>query len=62
MKTLEKQLVMKCGHFYFMSYDEETEEGLYSSSIYSAMKFPTIDDLSEAAERFNIEGYTYSVA
>lgn len=52
---------IKCGGFYFVSYDSEVDEQIYSTNSASAKTFETLEDLDEACEKYGIQGYCVGV-
>lgn len=49
---------IKIGEFYYVCYDQETDETIYSSSTYSAKKFKTLDTLDEYCLKKGIFNYS----
>lgn len=52
-----KTFVIKTGLFFFVGYEEESDEYIYSTSAYSAMKFETLEELDKTVEELKITGY-----
>ncbi len=52
---------IKCGEFYFVSYDEDLDESIFSTGTYQCKKFETLEELDECVEEYNIEGYAVAV-
>lgn len=54
-------MYLKQGVFYYVGYDEDADEYIYSSGTHSAQKFNTLEELDKVVDEHHLKGYAVVV-